>query len=180
MHISTGTTPPTSHPEYFDGDVKFFTPADLGNNKYLEHSSRTISNVAVENKKARIYHKGDILFVGIGSTVGKVGIVKDEMVSSNQQITGFTIDSSKINPEYVYYYLLYNRDITTAEQSKTTLPIVNQDKICKIPIVVPPTKVQDEIVSSLDKIYLEAKQDEKDITSLERKALSLFEHKIFD
>ena len=180
MHISTGTTPPTSHPEYFDGDIKFFTPADLGNNKYLEHSSRTISNVAVENKKARIYHKGDILFVGIGSTVGKVGIVKDEMVSSNQQITGFTIDSSKINPEYVYYYLLYNRDITTAEQSKTTLPIVNQDKICKIPIVVPPTKVQDEIVSSLDKMYLEAKQDEKDITSLERKALSLFEHKIFD
>ena len=180
MHISTGTTPPTSHPEYFDGDVKFFTPADLGNNKYLEHSSRTISNVAVENKKARIYHKGDILFVGIGSSVGKVGIVKDEMVSSNQQITGFTIDSSKINPEYVYYYLLYNRDITTAEQSKTTLPIVNQDKICKIPIVVPPTKVQDEIVSSLDKMYLEAKQDEKDITSLERKALSLFEHKIFD
>lgn len=179
-HISTGTTPPTSYPEYFDGDVKFFTPADLGNDKYLEHSSRTISTVAVENKKARIYHKGDILFVGIGSTVGKVGIVKDETVSSNQQITGFTIDSSKINPEYVYYYLLYNRDITTADQSKTTLPIVNQDKICKIPIVVPPIKVQDEIVSSLDKMYLEAKRDEKEITLLERMAISLFEHKIFD
>lgn len=180
MHISTGTTPPTSHPEYFDGDVKFFTPADLGNNKYLEHSSRTITKIAVDEKKARVYHKGDILFVGIGSTVGKVGIVKDEMVSSNQQITGFTIDSSKINPEYVYYYLLYNRDITTADQSKTTLPIVNQDKICKIPIVVPPIKVQDEIVSSLDKMYLEAKRDEKEITVLERKAISLFEHKIFD
>jgi len=180
LHISTGTTPPTSHPEYFDGNIKFFTPADLGNNKYLEHSSRTITNIAIDEKKARVYHKGDILFVGIGSTVGKVGIVKDETVSSNQQITGFTIDSSKINPEYVYYYLLYNRDITTADQSKTTLPIVNQDKICKIPIVVPPIKVQDEIVSSLDKMYLEAKRDEKEITVLERKAISLFEHKIFD
>ncbi len=179
-HISTGTTPPTSHPEYFDGDVKFFTPADLGNNKYLEYSSRTITDIAIDDKKARVYHKGDILFVGIGSTVGKVGIVKDEIVSSNQQITGFTIDSSMINPEYVYYYLLHNRDITTADQSKTTLPIVNQDKICKIPIVVPPTKLQDEIVSSLDKMYLEAKQDEKDIALLERKALSSFEHKIFD
>ena len=90
------------------------------------------------------------------------------------------IDGSKINPEYVYYYLLYNRDITTADQSKTTLPIVNQDKICKIPIVVPPTKVQNEIVSLLDKMYLEAKQDEKDIALLERKALSSFEHKIFN
>lgn len=180
IHISTGTTPPTSHPEYFDGDVKFFTPADLGNNKYLEHSSRTITNVALNDKKARVFHKGDILFVGIGSTVGKVGIVKDELVSSNQQITGFTIDSRKINPEYVYYYLLYNRDITTADQSKTTLPIVNQDKICKIPIVVPPIKVQDEIVSLLDKMYLEAKRDEKEITVLERKAISSFKHKIFD
>lgn len=180
LHISTGTTPPTSHPEYFDGNIKFFTPADLGNNKYLEYSSRTITNIAIDEKKARVYHKGDILFVGIGSTVGKVGIVKDEIVSSNQQITGFTIDSNKINPEYVYYFLLYNRDITTADQSKTTLPIVNQDKICKIPIVVPPIKVQDEIVSSLDKMYLEAKRDEKEITVLERKAISSFEHKIFD
>ena len=180
LHISTGTTPPTSHPEYFDGNIKFFTPADLGNNKYLEYSSRTITNIEKKKKKARVYHKGDILFVGIGSTVGKVGIVKDEIVSSNQQITGFTIDSNKINPEYVYYFLLYNRDITTADQSKTTLPIVNQDKICKIPIVVPPIKVQDEIVSSLDKMYLEAKRDEKEITVLERKAISSFEHKIFD
>ena len=180
IHISTGTTPPTSHPEYFDGDVKFFTPADLGKDKYLEHSSRKITDIAIENKKARTYHKGDILFVGIGSTVGKVGIVKDEIVSSNQQITGFTIDSSEINSEYVYYYLLYNRDITTADQSKTTLPIVNQDKICKIPIVVPPIKVQDEIVSSLDKMYMEAKRNEKEIALLERKAISLFEHIIFD
>ena len=180
LHISTGTTPPTSQPKYFDGDIKFFTPADLGNDKYLEQSSRTITDIAIEDKKARVYHKGDILFVGIGSTVGKVGIVKDELVSSNQQITGFTIDGSKINPEYVYYYLLYNRDITTADQSKTTLPIVNQDKICKIPIVVPPNEIQDEIVAHLDKMYLEAKQNEKDIPLLEKKAFSLFEHEIFD
>ena len=179
-YISTGTTPPTSHPEYFNGDIKFFTPADLGKDKYLKKSSRTITDIAIKDKKARVYHKGDILFVGIGSTVGKVGIVKDELVSSNQQITGFTIDSRKINPEYVYYYLLYNRDITTADQSKTTLPIVNQDKICKIPIVVPPDKIQNEIVASLDKMYLEGKQIEKEIPLLEKKAFSLFEHIIFD
>lgn len=179
LSISTGMTPPTSHPEYFDGDVKFFTPSDLGSEKYLDFSSRTISNIAITNKKARIYHKGDILFVGIGSTVGKVGIVKDEIVSSNQQITGFTVDSKKINPEYVYYYLLYNREITTADQSKTTLPIVNQDKICKIPIVVPPIETQKEIVDFLDNMYKTAKDNEKEIPLLERKALMSFESQIF-
>ncbi|MDO4971626.1 MAG: restriction endonuclease subunit S [Bacteroidales bacterium] len=180
VQISTGTTPPTTHPEYFDGDVKFFTPADLGNDKYLTCSSRTITDLAITDKKARVFHRGDILFVGIGSTVGKVGIVEDEFVSSNQQITGFTIDSSKINPEYVYYYLNYNRDIATAAQSKTTLPIVNQDKIRKIPIVVPPIEIQNQIVLTLDKMYITAKQNEKEIPLLKEKAFSSFEHIIFD
>lgn len=182
LHISTGTTPPTSHPEYFDGDIKFFTPADLGKDKYLKgsESTRKISEKAIIDKKARVFKKGDILFVGIGSTVGKVGIVKDDIVSSNQQITGFTVDSSKINPEYLYYYLLYNRDITTAEKSKTTLPIVNQEKICKIPVVVPPVDIQNEVVATLDKMYLTAKQNEKEIPLLQKKAFSNFEHIIFD
>lgn len=180
QYISTGTTPPTSHLEYFNGNIKFFTPADLGRDKYLDHSSRTISEIAISQKKARIFHKGDILFVGIGSTVGKVGIVKDDKVSSNQQITGFTIDSSKINPEYVYYYLQNNRDITTSDQSKTTLPIVNQEKICKIPIVVPPIDVQNEIVAALDYMYQIVKKNEKEIPILREKAFSYFEHLIFD
>lgn len=180
VQISTGTTPPTTHPEYFDGNVKFYTPADLGNDKYLTCSSRTITNMAIIDKKARLFHRGDILFVGIGSTVGKVGIVDDEFVSSNQQITGFTIDCNLINPEYVYYYLNYNRDISTADQSKTTLPIVNQDKIRKIPIVVPPIEVQNQIVSTLDNMYITAKQNEKEIPLLKEQAFSSFEHIIFD
>ena len=40
--------------------------------------------------------------------------------------------------------------------------------------------IENEIVSSLDKMYLEAKRDEKEISVLKRKAISLFEHKIFD
>lgn len=110
LSISTGMTPPTSHPEYFDGDVKFFTPSDLGSEKYLDFSSRTISNIAITNKKARIYHKGDILFVGIGSTVGKVGIVKDEIVSSNQQITGFTVDSKNKSRVCILLLALQSRN----------------------------------------------------------------------
>lgn len=180
ISISTGTTPPTSHPEYFGGNIKFYTPADLGIDKYLEKSSRTITEIAISDKKARTFHRGDILFVGIGSTIGKVGIINDDVVSSNQQITGFTVDKRRISPEYVYYYLLYNRDLATAAQSKTTLPIVNQEKICKIPIVVPPIDIQDEIVTSLDKMYHKVKQNIIEIPLLEQKALTSFEHIIFD
>lgn len=180
LHISTGTTPPTSHPEYFDGSIKFFTPADLGSDKYLEKTSRTISHKAIEDRKARLFHRGDILFVGIGSTVGKVGIVRDNFASSNQQISGFTLDCDKINPEYVYYFLQFNRDISTAEQSKTTLPIVNQEKIANIPIIVPPLEIQNELVADLDIMYQRVKNNEMKITLLRKEAVTFFENKIFE
>jgi type I restriction enzyme S subunit len=135
--IATGTTPPTTKREYFNGNIKFYTPSDISGRLYLTNSERTLTKKAIEDKKARVFHKGDILFVGIGSTVGKVGIVQDEIVSSNQQITGFKLNTDLLSPEYAFYYLHYHKDLTTIEQSKTTLPIVNQEKIVNIPIPVP-------------------------------------------
>ena len=111
VNIATGTTPPTSKKEYFNGNIKFYTPSDITGEMYLTKSERALSQKAIDDKKARIFHKGDILFVGIGSTVGKVGIVQDNLVSSNQQITGFTLNKELICPEFVFYYLHYHRSL---------------------------------------------------------------------
>ena len=132
--------------------MKFYTPADISDELYLTESERYISDFAIRDNKARIFHKGDLLFVGIGSTVGKVGVVFDEKVSSNQQITGFSVNPSLATPEYVCYYMCYNKHITTAEQTKSTLPIVNQEKIGNIPIPVPPIVIQNAIVAHISEL----------------------------
>ena len=178
--IATGTTPSTNKQEYFSGNIKFYTPADIGVGKYLGQSCRNISDLAVRDNKARLFHKNDLLFVGIGSTVGKVGIVEDEYVSSNQQITGFTVDESQLKVEYLYYYLKFNKDLAIADSSKTTLPIVNQEKIKQIPIVVPPLALQEDIAEKLsavdDNIDLLKRQNEQ----LKSSFLSEFEQAIFE
>lgn len=171
--ISTGTTPPTSRQKYFVGDINFYTPSELGTEMYLFTSERKLNRIAFEDKKARKFRKGTILFVGIGSTVGKVGIIANEFATSNQQITGFNVNQDVLKNEYVYYYFKYFKDITTGEQTKATLPIVNQDKIINIPIPIPPIKIQElmikkmtnlkqqieSIVVKLNNIKLEAKQE---------------------
>ena len=178
--IATGTTPPTSKKEYFNGNVKFYTPSDISGRLYLAGSERTLTKKAIEDKKARVFHKGDILFVGIGSTVGKVGIVHDETVSSNQQITGFTLNDSLILPEYAFYFLHYHKEISVSEQSKTTLPIVNQEKIANIPIPVPTISQQREMVGHMN--HMREKIDVLYNQSIEcrRKALKNFESQIFE
>lgn len=178
--IATGTTPPTSKKEYFNGNVKFYTPSDISGRLYLAGSERTLTKKAIEDKKARVFHKGDILFVGIGSTVGKVGIVHDEIVSSNQQITGFKLNTDLLYPEYAFYYLHYHKELATAEHSKTTLPIVNQEKIANIPIPAPTISQQREMVGHMN--HMRKKIDELYKQSIECriKALKNFETQIFE
>ena len=177
--IATGTTPPTSKKEYFNGNIKFYTPSDISGRLYLANSERTLTKKAIEDKKARVFHKGDILFVGIG-TIGKVGIVNDEIVSSNQQITGFTLNDSLLLPEYAFYFLHYHKEIAASEQSKTTLAIVNQEKIANIPIPVPSISQQREMVGHMN--HMREKIDELYKQSIECRIKSLknFETQIFE
>lgn len=179
VNIATGTTPPTSQKEYFNGNIKFYTPSDITGEMYLTKSERALSQKAIDDKKARIFHKGDILFVGIGSTVGKVGIVQDNLVSSNQQITGFTLNKKLICPEFVFYYLHYHKKLTTAEHSKTTLPIVNQEKISNIPIPVPDMSQQLAMVKQINKMRDKILSLQKVSIENRIQALKNFEYQIF-
>lgn len=178
--LSTGTTPPTNNKEYFEGKIDFYTPADITGDMYLGDAERHISKCAVEDKRAHLFNKGDLLFVGIGSTVGKVGIVAKEIASSNQQITGITFKSHMILPEYAFVYMHYFKDNTTIEQSMTTIPIINQEKIRKIRIPLPPLNKQKEIVACVSDLRAEQKNLQQKAYEFRSQAQQQFERTIFN
>ena len=178
VEIATGTTPPTSRKEYFRGDINFYTPSDI-NNKILLNAERKVSHLAVEDKKVRVFKKNTLLFVGIGSTVGKVGIIGNEFATSNQQITGFNVDENILLTEYVYYYFTYFKNVTTKEQTKATLPIVNQEKIMNILIPIPPKETQQAIINQIDTYKNEIKVLREKATLLKQQAEQEFEQTIF-
>ena len=180
IKMSTGTTPPTHNKEYFNGDIDFYTPSDINGSMYLANAERHVSQKAIKDNKARLFHKGDLLFVGIGSTVGKVGLIEKDIVSSNQQITGITFNTQKILPEYGFAYMHYFKEYTTADQSKTTLPIVNQEKIAQIPIPLPPLTIQSEIVDNISALRAQQKNLRQQASSLRTQATQQFEQTIFE
>lgn len=178
--ISTGTTPSTSIKEYWDnGDVNFYSPSDIGQHMYLSSAERQVTQLAVSRGKARSFNKGTLLFVGIGSTVGKIGILQEETATSNQQITGIRIDENRAIIEYVFYYFHYFKHITTKEKTQSTIPIVNQDKIRNIPIPVPSMDKQRSIAERVTKHrQLSADMAQKSV-ALQQKAIVDFEREIF-
>jgi len=177
--ISTGTTPSTSNREYFDGDINFYTPSDLGYTKDLFYSKRMVTEKALEDKKIRLFKKDTLLFVGIGSTTGKVGIVKNDRASSNQQITGIVMNDKLALVDFIYYYLNHLKDEIIKESYTSTIPIMNQEKIANIHIILPPLEIQREIVRYCQVLNNEIKGLEEKAEQNRALALSEFEEGIF-
>lgn len=159
--MSTGTTPPSHRGEYFDGELQWYTPGDLGFQRDLGPSSRSISELAVTEKKARVFQPGTVLLVAIGGSIGKVGLTH-ERCSANQQITGIKF-SQEILPEYGFWCVrnLYNELRAAAPQA--TLPIINQRRIGEFEIPVPPLVEQRRLIACFDE--LQAQVD--DVTALQ-------------
>ncbi len=148
--MKTGTTPASYRKNYYGGTLQWYTPGDLGFHKRLGRSYRTVSDVAVAERKVRIFEPGTVLLVAIGASLGKVGLTH-EHCSSNQQITGIKF-STNILPEYGFWWMRSLYDELRAVAPQATLPIINQQRIGEFEIAAPPLSDQRRIVDYLDKL----------------------------
>ena len=146
--MSTGTTPPSLRAEYFDGPIIWYTPGDLSFTKELGTSTRTLTEHAVADGKARLFGPDSVLLVSIGGSLGKVGIARDSC-SANQQITGVMF-TAEVDPEYGYWWLRSKYKRLRDAARKATLPILNQKRLSSIEFAFPPLNEQQSIVSALD------------------------------
>ena len=144
--MKTGSTPSTIHPEYFGGDIPWFTPGDIGSSKNLTVSTRTITQDAVSFGKAKIFKKGMLLVTCIGD-IGRVGVLQQSS-SSNQQITALKFNN-EIDVEFAYYWFLYNKSKLMNLANQAVVPILNNERLSEINFAYPPLTEQKRIASLL-------------------------------
>lgn len=149
-NISTGTTPPSDILEYFEsGTFNWYTPSDFTEDLALSDSKRKITHLAIEHGKVKPFPKNTVLIVGIGATLGKVGITVKES-GSNQQINYISFNSP-ITAWFIGYFLKANIDSVKVLANSATLPILNQSQTKEIIVPAPPLPEQQAIVTYLDK-----------------------------
>ncbi|UUM62744.1 restriction endonuclease subunit S [Streptococcus suis] len=69
--IVGGGTPSTSINEYWNGDIDWYSPAEIGKKIYVSSSQRKISDLGLEKSSAKMLPIGTVLFTsraGIGNT----------------------------------------------------------------------------------------------------------------
>ena len=144
-----GGTPKTEKDEYWNGNIQWFTPTEVGQNKYVSKSIRNISNLGLEKSSAKLLPKGTIL-LSTRATVGECSIASNECCT-NQGFQSLVVNE-KADNEYIYYLIqkLKNHFIKYACGS-TFLEISNKE-IGNTIIRVPILSEQKQISTFLSKI----------------------------
>ena len=123
-NIITGSTPNTSHTEYYGDDYPFYKPTDLNMGYYVNYANDTVSELGFSI--SRQLPEKSILVTCIGATIGKTGLIRKKGIC-NQQINAI-IPCNKYVPEFIYFYAIsrkFQNDIKN-NASATTLPILNK------------------------------------------------------
>ncbi|MGE7635593.1 restriction endonuclease subunit S [Bacillus paramycoides] len=172
--IHSGTTPSTSNPEFWNGDIKWLTPAEMkdGHNWYINDSQRKITNEAVKNKKLKILKPGTVLLTS-RAPIGKVGLVEAPM-GTNQGFKNIECDTDIMNPEYLYFWLLGKKEYLNSLGRGATFKEISKKIVEEISVPVPELKVQNQIVKVLKQALELIEKRKSQITLLSLLTQSIF------
>lgn len=166
-----GSTPKTGIPEFWNGNLNWFTPAEISEKKYYASSERKITEEAVKATGLTPMPPGTVLLTS-RAPIGKVGIVT-EYCYCNQGFKNLVCKDSLFN-EYLYHALIYYNDDIKEKGRGATFKEISKKVTESITIPVPPMKVQKQIVAELDQINDLIAKNRELLSQLDALAQSLF------
>lgn len=153
-----GGTPDTNVKEYWDGNIQWFTPSEIGKEKYAIASERTISQAGLDNSSAKLLPANTIL-LSTRATIGECSIAKQECCTNQ----GFqSLIATTVTPEFLYYLIQTKKRDLLSKASGSTFSEISANEVRKIRVCIPTTaKEQKAIVQPLsaydEKIETECK-----------------------
>lgn len=148
--IVSGSTPKTGIDEFWDGNIKWITPAELNDDTYIINDSvRKITELAVKKTGLSSFPKGTVI-LSSRAPIGKVAIAGCEMYC-NQGFKNF-ICSDKINSKYLYWFLKGNTVFLNSLGRGATFKEISKGIVSEIEINVPNIEKQEDAVATLEKI----------------------------
>jgi len=148
--IVSGNTPKTNVDEYWDGNIKWITPAELNDETYIiTDSVRKITELAVEKTGLASFPEGTVI-LSSRAPIGKVAIAGCEMYC-NQGFKNL-ICSEKINNKYLYWFLKGNTFFLNSLGRGATFKEISKAIVSEIEINVPNIEKQIETVRVLENV----------------------------
>ncbi|ALC16378.1 restriction endonuclease S subunit [Desulfuromonas soudanensis] len=155
----------------------------------IDGSGRITRNGAtfVSEEKSKEYERfalqpWDTLFVMVGATLGKTGIVKESDLPAllNQNMWVVRAKDDKVNQRYLYYVFTHKSKDLLAWASGAAREFVRRDDFRTMELALPPREVQDEIANSIGAIDDKIELNRQINQTLEQIAQTIFKNWFVD
>ena len=163
--IVSGSTPKTNIAEFWDGDVKWITPAELDENTYIiTDSVRKITDLAMQKTGLTAFPAGTVI-LSSRAPIGKVAIAGCKMCC-NQGFKNF-ICSELVNNKYLYWFLKHNTAYLNSLGRGATFKEISKSIVSSIEINLPSLEEQQRVVDNIEKISTIITLRKKEISILD-------------
>ncbi|MEK7603279.1 MAG: restriction endonuclease subunit S [Patescibacteria group bacterium] len=172
--VTSGGTPSTKHPEYYNGDIPWLRTQEVkfGN---IYRTEKTITDSGLKNSSAKLIPENSVIIAMYGATAGKSAINKIPL-TTNQACCNLIIDHKKADYRYVYYYLLNNYEKLLGAATGAAQQNLGAKQIASMQIILPTLDTQNRIVSILGSIDEKIELNRKMNDTLEQIGKALFRH----
>ena len=98
--IVGGGTPSTSNPEYWDGEIDWYAPAEMEGQRYATGSVRKITELGLQKSSATMLPAGKTVLFTSRAGIGKMAILQ-RSAATNQGFQSIVLKDG-YNPYFIY------------------------------------------------------------------------------
>ena len=146
--VVSGGTPDTSVKSFWDGNIQWFTPSEIGKNKYVDSSLRTITEEGLNNSSAKLLPPHTIL-LSSRATVGECSLSLKEC-ATNQGFQSLIAQSCDTN--FLYYLIQTKKKDLIRKACGSTFLEISANEVRKIQVKIPYDNEQKKIADFLSLI----------------------------
>ena len=169
--ITGGGTPSTNISEYWNGDIDWYSPVEIGENRYVSGSIRKITKLGLEKSSAKILPVGTVLFTSRAG-IGNTAILQAEGCT-NQGFQSITPNSKELDTYFLYTMTPKLKRYGEVTGAGSTFVEVSGKQMEQMNLMIPSLEEQ-EHVSQLFKVMDDAitlHQRKLEHLQLQKKAL---------
>ena len=168
-----GGTPDTNIQKYWNGNIQWFTPSEIGRDKYVTYSLRTISEEGLNKSSAKLLPTGTIL-LSSRATVGECSINNVEC-TTNQGFQSL-IAKENISNEFLFYLIQTKRKELIRKSCGSTFLEISANEVRKIKITIPTHKEQGKIANLISLLDERIATQNKIIEDLKKLKSAISKH----
>ncbi|WP_335800305.1 restriction endonuclease subunit S [Gallibacterium anatis] len=144
VNIVGGGTPDTNNATYWNGNIDWYSPTEIGNEIYVSNSLKKISKLGLEKSSAKLLPANKTILFTSRASIGDMAILLKSS-TTNQGFQSFVVDEEKVDIYFLYSLGFKIKHFALKNATGSTFLEISKKQLEKMEISIPTLPEQQKI-----------------------------------